>query len=193
MLTKALACAALFLVVVGAHAAWISTRFVSAESGCGSCSPEPPPAVSIQPVIPTTPASCDSCAAEPSPVGLSGYIKNQDYFLGLSYGLSGAFAWWALLGFFAGRKGAMVGAAGGITWAGILSAGGCGLCFFTGCCGSPMLAVYASFLGGTVLRFAKPLAFGVTLLSVAIGFWWLARKNRRASASCNCGDGCCGT
>lgn len=166
VLKKTVACLALFLIIVGLHAAWISTRPACSGGGCGSCD------------------------AEPAAVGFSGYLEGQDYFLGLSYGLSGAFALFALMGFFAGRRAAVAGATGGLTLAGALSAGGC---FLTGCCGSPMLAIYAGFLGGTVLRFVKPLAFGVTLLSVALGFWWLSRRSKRTATPCGCGEGGCGT
>lgn len=163
MLKKAIVCTVLFLVVVGAHGAWIASRPACAEGGC--------------------------CEGPPEPVGVAGYLEAQDYFLGLSYGLSGAFALYALWSFVEGRKAAAAAAAGSLSMAGILSAFGC---FLTGCCGSPMLAVYASFLGGTFLGFVKPLAFGVTLLSVAFGFAWLARRGKRAQAACSCGNACRG-
>jgi hypothetical protein len=147
-------------------------------------------------VIPTAPAACDSCATEPAPFGLSGYISGQDYFLGLSYGLSGAFALYAIWIFIERRRAAAAaGAAGGLTLAGVVSAACCGGgCFAAGCCGSPTLPILASLAGGTVLSFMKPLAFGVTLLSVAFGFWWLSHTSKGAPAACNCSDGsCCGT
>lgn len=195
MLKKALVCTVVFLVIAGAHAAWVSTRLVSIESGCGSsCGPEPPQAVSIQPVIPAVPSACDSCAAEPTPLGLAGYIKGQDYFLGLSYGLSGAFALYAIWIFFERRRAAAVAAAaGGLSVAGAASVFGCGVCFLGGCCGSPTLPILASFVGGAFLSFMKPLAFGITLVSIAFGFWWLNRKSKGAQAACACTDNCCGT
>lgn len=196
MLKKVIACTVLFLVIVGAHAAWVSTRLVGTDSGCGSsCGPESPPVVSIQPVIPGEPAACDSCASAPAPVGLSGYIKGQDYFLGLSYGLSGAFALYALWIFVDRRRAAAAaGAAGGLTLAGLVSAACCGGgCFAAGCCGSPTLPILASFIGGTFLSFMKPLAFGVTLLSIAFGFWWISRGDKKAKAPCECSGSCCGT
>jgi hypothetical protein len=169
MLKKVAACLILFLIVVGSHAAWISSR-----PGCAG--------------------DCSECCGPPEPVGLKGYMDGQDYFLGLSYGLSGAFALYALWIFFERRRAAAVaGAAGGLTLAGFISAVCCGGgCFAAGCCGSPTLPILASLLGGTVFRFMKPLAFGITLLSIGFGLWWLARKNRMAAPSCNCGDGCCG-
>ena len=199
MSKKALPCLVLFLLITGFHAAWISTRPAPAclEGGCGSCEPEPAPVLAIQ--IPTsTPApeaSCGSCDAEPSKVGFSGYLKGQDYFLGLSYGLSGAFTLYALWVFLdRKRAAAAAGAAGSLTLAGIVSGVCCGGgCFLAGCCGSPTLPILASFLGGTFLSFIKPLAFGVTLVSIALGFWWVSRGNRKAQAPCECADGCCGT
>jgi hypothetical protein len=164
MVKRILSCLVMFLVVVSAHAAWISTR-------------------------PACDGGCSDCGGPPEAVGLSGYLEGQSYYLGLSYGLSAAFALYALWLFVEGRRAAgAAAAAGGISFAGALSAFGC---FMTGCCGSPMLAVYAGFLGGTVLSFIKPLALAVTAVSVGIGFWWLHRK-KPAAACCAPGkcDGC---
>ena len=192
MRKKALACIALLVLITGLHAAWISTRPASAGAACGSGEAEASPAVSVYAGTWTPQAAPATCIVQPSRKGLSGYIKEQDYFLGLSYGLSGAFTLYALWIFVKRRRAAAAaGAAGGITLAGLVSAGGCGLCFVTGCCGSPTLPILASFLGGTVLSFIKPLAFAVTVISIAFGFWWLGRQSRRAVAVCDCAHTCC--
>jgi hypothetical protein len=51
-------------------------------------------------------------------------------------------------------------------------------CFALGCCGSPMLPIYLSLLGGKLVGVGGPLMFGLTLLSVGIGFVILRRKGR---------------
>ncbi|MDA8116360.1 MAG: hypothetical protein M0000_03040 [Actinomycetota bacterium] len=192
MIKKALACALLFVAIVGAHAAWISDRPTSTVTGCGSATPEPTPGASIYGGAWTPPPVPSPSVPGPSVKGFSGYLHEQDYFLGLSYGLSGAFTLYALWAFLERRRAAAAaGAAGGLTLAGLVSAGGCGLCFVTGCCGSPTLPILASFLGGTVLSFVKPLAFAVTVVSIAFGLWWLGRKSKQADVACGCGDGCC--
>ena len=52
-------------------------------------------------------------------------------------------------------------------------------CFAIGCCGSPMLPIYLSLLGGKIVGIGGPIMFGLTLLSVGIGFMILRRKARR--------------
>jgi hypothetical protein len=124
------------------------------------------------------------------PLGLGAYLHGQDYFLGFSYALGAAFATWALgrLIFFRQERAAAAGAAvGGITFIGILMAGGC---FLIGCCGSPMLGVYLSLFGAKALGLGKPLTALITLASVSCGYWCLSRRFARGDA---CLDTCCST
>lgn len=105
------------------------------------------------------------------------YWNNQNYFLGLSYGLAVGFTVFAVMRFrensiFAG------GLVGGLTLTGILYFGGC---FLVGCCGSPMLAVYLSLFGSQILGLTKLLILVITLISVFIGYFWVNRKT----------DSCC--
>ncbi len=73
-------------------------------------------------------------------LGLGPYFQARDYYTGFSYALGAAFAAWAIGRFSRSRQTAMAaGAAGSITFVGVLMAAGC---FMIGCCGSPMLGVY---------------------------------------------------
>ena len=114
---------------------------------------------------------------------LSFYFKQQDYFLGFSYALAGAFTIYAFVKFFESRnvkdlegrvlRSGVAGVLGGVTLTGILYFGGC---FLLGCCGSPMLAVYLSLFGSSFLGFTKPLTLILTMMSVGIGYLWLEKK-----------------
>ena len=117
------------------------------------------------------------------PLGLAAYWRGQDYFIGFSYALAAAFAAWALGRSIPLRQAKA--AAGGVTLAGALLAGGC---FLIGCCGSPMLAVYLSLLGAKALGLGKALMALVTLISVSCGYGCLSRRLARGSG---CIDDCC--
>jgi hypothetical protein len=112
---------------------------------------------------------------------LSLYLERQDYFLGFSYALAGAFTIYAFLKFFESRKSGVAGVVGGITLTGILYFGGC---FLLGCCGSPMLVVYLSLFGSSFLGFTKPLTLILTITSVVIGYFWLEKKTKSSSSYC---------
>lgn len=127
--------------------------------------------------------SADPCSQSSEGALAAAYFGQQEYFMGFSYALAAAFTAYALLKFTADRKRAAAGAAGGLALTGGLYAAAC---FLLGCCGSPLLAVYLGFLGASYLSFAKPLIAAITLLSVAGGYFWLARKG----AQC-CGDSAC--
>lgn len=103
------------------------------------------------------------------------YIARGTYWLGASYAVSAAFTAYALLIFRENRRKAAAGAVGGLAAMGALYAVGC---FALGCCGSPMLPLYVSLLGGKIAGLGGPLMFGLTLLSVGIGFLILGRKAR---------------
>ena len=108
------------------------------------------------------------------------YIACGAYWLGASYSLSAAFTAHALLIFRENRRKAAAGAVGGLAAMGILYTVGC---FAIGCCGSPLLPIYLSLLGGKVAVIGGPIMFGLTLLSVGIGFMILGRRVR-----CVCED-----
>jgi len=105
---------------------------------------------------------------------LSSYFEQQDFWMGLSYALAGAFTVYALLKFSENRKSCVAGIIGGVTLIGILNVAGC---FLLGCCGSPMLAVYLSLFGSTFLGFTKPLVAAITLVTVIIGTIWIERTS----------------
>lgn len=114
------------------------------------------------------------------------YFERQAFFLGLSYALTAAFTAYAITNFFEKRKLGIAGTVGGLTLAGVLYFAGC---FLTGCCGSPMLTVYLSLFGSSILGFAKPLTAGLTTIFVILGFIWIGRNNKTKVCSGN--DLCC--
>jgi hypothetical protein len=119
--------------------------------------------------------------------GFEFYLAGQDYFVGFSYALGTAFAAWALAQYlWTRRKALAAGAAGSVTFVGVLMAGGC---FLIGCCGSPMLGVYLGLFGAKALGVGKPLMALVTVLSVIWGYWYLSRKLHQGEcegAGCAC-------
>jgi len=117
--------------------------------------------------------------------GFDYYVQAQDYYMGFSYALGAAFAVWALLKYLTFRQAAMAaGAAGSVTLVGVMMTAGC---FMIGCCGSPMLGVYAGIFGAKALGVGKPLMAFVTVLSVGGGYWYLSRQLSKVS----CSDGNC--
>ncbi len=114
------------------------------------------------------------------------YIAQQGYLLGFSYALAGAFTTYAFFNFLQNRKGGVAGIIGGATLAGFLYFAGC---FLLGCCGSPMLAVYLALFGSSFLGFTRPLTAIITLISVVIGYFWIARKTKLITC-CVDGDSC---
>lgn len=112
----------------------------------------------------------------------SRYLEQQDYFMGLSYGLAAAFTVYSFLRFSTGQRGGLTGTIGGVTMTGILYFGGC---FLLGCCGSPMLAVYLSLFGSSYAGFTKQIVLIVTAASIGISWLWMQRKSRTAKGSCS--------
>lgn len=112
------------------------------------------------------------------------YFQRHDYLLSLSYALVGAFTVYAWQYACERRRAGVV---GGITLAGLLFWAGCWL---LGCCGSPLLPVYLSLFGSSFLGFTKPLILASTVASVALGVWWMKRKEKR---DCGCHDPQCQT
>lgn len=120
---------------------------------------------------------------------LSMYFSQQDYFQSFSFALTGSFTVYAILKFIENRREGIPGIVGGITWTGILSVG---ICFFSGCCGSPMLAIYLSFFGSSLIGFTKPLTAIITTISVIVGYIWINRSSKAVCSSdknCNCSTG----
>jgi len=138
------------LIAFGAHIAWYVLFPESNASGWGNVAP----------------SFSDS---------LQTYSSFGAPWLGASYALSAAFTMYALLVFRENRRKAAAGAVGGLAAMGALYAVGC---FALGCCGSPLLPIYLSLLGGKLAGVGGPLMFGLTLLSVGIGFLILGRKAR---------------
>ncbi len=106
---------------------------------------------------------------------LSRYLSNQDYFMGLSYGLAAGFTVYSFMRFTGGQRGGLRGTIGGLTMTGILYFAGC---FLLGCCGSPMLAVYLSLFGSAYAGFTKPLVLIITILSIGLSWLWMQKKMR---------------
>ncbi len=109
---------------------------------------------------------------------LSRYLDQQDYFMGLSYGLAAAFTVYSFMRFTGGQRGGLGGTIGGLTMTGILYFAGC---FLLGCCGSPMLAVYLSLFGSSYAGFTKPIVLVVTIISIGLSWLWMQRKTRTAN------------
>lgn len=105
------------------------------------------------------------------------YLATQSYWLGYSYAISIAFAVFALLNHLSNRGcGGGAFAIGGVGLSGFLAAFGC---FLIGCCGSPMLAVYMSLFGASVLPFAGPFVALFITIMIGLSWWWLKKKTAK--------------
>jgi len=104
---------------------------------------------------------------------LTTYLQEQEYFIGLSYALALAFTSFALLRYAENRKNGLTGLFSGITLTGLIYFGAC---FLAGCCGSPMIAVYVSFLGPSFQSAGKPITLVLTVISVSVGYSILERR-----------------
>ena len=102
-------------------------------------------------------------SSAPDPSAGARYLERGDFWFGYSYALATAFTAFALALTIRQRRRAAAGVVGGMTMMGVLYGAGC---FLIGCCGSPMLAVYLSLFGASVLASLKPLVAVVTTLSV---------------------------
>lgn len=103
------------------------------------------------------------------------YVERQDYFMGYSYALAAAFTAMAVTRTVRQRRqaGSILGGVG--LMGGVYAAG----CFLIGCCGSPMLAVYLSLFGSSVLGMLKPIVAAITTLSVVLSSLYLIRRSKR--------------
>jgi hypothetical protein len=113
---------------------------------------------------------------QPQLTGYELYIRDGEYFLGLSYAMAMAFTVFALSRFKFDRSKGFLGIFSGVTLSAALYTFGC---FLIGCCGSPMAVVYAGLFGSSFLGFTKPIVFVVTLLSIGIGGWMLVRRSKK--------------
>jgi hypothetical protein len=107
----------------------------------------------------------------------SRYIGPGEYWLGLSYASAAAFAAYCLVRILRLRRASLAASAGGLTLSGTLWAG---VCFLTGCCGSPMLPLYMGLFGPKFIEATKPLTFGITVLSILLGYVWMLKRAQKA-------------
>lgn len=101
------------------------------------------------------------------------YLRNQEYYLGFSYAVSGAFSVFAFMKFNQCRGKAIGVGLGASVWAIALWSIGC---FLAGCCGSPMWIVYANLFGISILKIPKWSIAIMSLVMVILGYLWLRRK-----------------
>ncbi len=114
---------------------------------------------------------------QPTESRFARYIGPGDHWLGLSYALAGSFATFCFGHILRLRRQALVASAGGLTLSGVLWAS---VCFLTGCCGSPMLPIYLGLFGPKFMSITKPLTFGLTLLSIVVGYAWMLKRAEKA-------------
>ncbi|MDP2815664.1 MAG: hypothetical protein Q8O19_03185, partial [Rectinemataceae bacterium] len=103
------------------------------------------------------------------------YLSSKNIFLGYAYALSGAFAVLCLFNLIT-TSGDLRKSIRGITISTLIWAG---VCFFSGCCGSPMLAIYISIFGGHIVGLTKPLMSGITTASIGLSFYYVMRFHGR--------------
>lgn len=118
----------------------------------------PAPAVSASPWAALPP---------PSTAGrFDAYLANGGLWLGYCYGVAAAMALMAVV-FFANRRARSGQGAffGGITLSGVLAGSAC---FMTGCCGSPMLAVWVGLLGAAAAPWLGPFAALVSTVTAVV-------------------------
>jgi hypothetical protein len=115
--------------------------------------------------------------------GLSTYMEKGEYFIGISYGLAISFAVYALLKYAGNQKKRVTGLFSGLTLTSLIYFGAC---FLSGCCGSPMIAVYVSLLGPSFQGAGKPITLALTAVSVSAGYYILERKETK----CGCKNVC---
>jgi hypothetical protein len=119
---------------------------------------------------------------------LSLYFEQGQYLIGASYALAIGFSIYALVRFIESQRKGFAGIIGGVTLTGVLYVAGC---FFLGCCGSPMLAVYLTLFGSSFLGFTKPLTFILTFASVIVGYIWMERNSPKQVVDGKLVDVCC--
>lgn len=118
---------------------------------------------------------------QPKESRLARYINPGEYWLGLSYGVAGAFAAFSLIQLIRRRRESLATSGRGLLLGSVLWVS---VCFFIGCCGSPMLPVYLGLLGPKFLGITKPLTFALTILSLFVGYRWMLRRAK----PCECDE-----
>jgi len=147
-----------FVIGIESHFLWHACRF--SANRAVYCSSE------------TVCSNCDLLAAA---TATETYFKNQNEWLGIACALPLALAAVALRRFREQRVYATHAFFfGGVTVSGFLAASGC---FLTGCCGSPMLAVYANLFGIGVLTLAKPSLALLSASFVAVAWYRMNKKH----------------
>ena len=124
--------------------------------------------------------------------GLGPYFQAQDYFLGLVYAVGAAFTVWSLLWEYSRSGKRAEQNTGRVSWGNVLFTVGLvsflwAVCFLVGCCGSPMLAVYAGLFGARAFGIGKPFVALITLLTVTCAYWCMLRRAGKGT----CGDHRC--
>ncbi len=111
--------------------------------------------------------SCIADTVKESPV-LAGYWRGGAGFLGLSYALAFAFLAYVVT-ISLTRKGGLKPIVAGTALTGAFWLA---VCWLAGCCGSPLLPVCVSLLGGTFLGLTGPLVFALTCATVLRVRWF---------------------
>lgn len=118
-------------------------------------------------------------AAQWEEVSLKTYVinhfTNKNIYLGYSYAVAGAFASICLINLIT-ATGGLKKSIQGITISAILWGV---ICFMSGCCGSPMLAVYLSLFGSAVVGATKPITAAVTTISIILSYYYVMRFSSR--------------
>jgi hypothetical protein len=114
---------------------------------------------------------------------LEKYSVDAEYIIGISVACSFAFAAFVLQRTVLQTQMKLATAAGASGFSTFMAVFGC---FLVGCCGSPMLAVYAGIFGAAFAPLAKWLTLVVTLASIAFGFWWIRRNEKKCLRDCAC-------
>lgn len=140
-----------FLITLGIHFFWVSSEL------------EPN----------TVWTDVEELSEQPNLSGYELYFQDEEYFLGLSYALAIAFTIFALSRLKINKSQGVFGVFSGVSLSAALYTFGC---FLIGCCGSPMVVVYAGLFGSSFLGFTKPFIFLVTSISIALGYWMMTKK-----------------
>jgi hypothetical protein len=111
------------------------------------------------------------------------YYADSEYIIGLSVACSFAFAAYVLRRTFLQTQMKLATAVGASSFSTFMALFGC---FLVGCCGSPMLAVYAGIFGATFAPLAKWLTLVVTLFSIGFGYRWIRRNEKKCASDCAC-------
>lgn len=132
----------------------------------------------------TDAAQADWVEARQQTPWLRSYIENGDFWMGYSVALPMAFASVMFARFITNRASHNKNAAvGGMTVSGVLAVAGC---FLVGCCGSPMLIIWAGLFGVAFLPFAKPLVAAFTTATILAIWLWANRIQKKTDPNPSC-------